>query len=170
MAEQHLVAVPEQALAAGLQGGHAAAGLVVQQLQQLAPAQLAALGLVHHAVQGRQQHLHRLRFCLEMSSSRQAISARPNGHAHQLQGAGLPLAASLLPEVACSNACKEQHLLGQARTIYCFQRQSKAEPGSTEHLTRLAGASWAQRCRRCAVGAQASCNAVLAVLESCTCK
>ena len=66
MAEQGLVAVPEQALAAGLQGGHAAAGLVVQQAQQLAPAQPVAVSLVHHAVQGRQQHLHRPPFCSQL--------------------------------------------------------------------------------------------------------
>ena len=57
MAEQGLVAVPEQALAAGLQRGHPAAGFVVQQLQQLAPAQLVPLRLVYHPMQRRQQHL-----------------------------------------------------------------------------------------------------------------
>ena len=76
VAEQGLVAVPEQALAAGLQGGHAAAGLVVQQPQQLAPAQTVAVGLVHHAVQGRQQHLHRPLFCSQLGTTRLADSGR----------------------------------------------------------------------------------------------
>ena len=76
MAEQGLVAVPEQALAAGLQSGHAAAGLVMQQPQELAPAQLVAVCLVHHAVQGWQQHLHKPPFRSPLGTTRLAGSGR----------------------------------------------------------------------------------------------
>ena len=76
VAEQGLVAVPEQALAAGLQGGHAAAGLVVQQPQQLAPAQPVAVRLVNHAVQSRQQHLHSPPFCSQLVTAHLADNNR----------------------------------------------------------------------------------------------
>ncbi len=57
MAQQDLVAVPQQPLAAGLQRRNAAGRLVMQHPQQLRAAQLVSVRLVHHAVQCWQQYL-----------------------------------------------------------------------------------------------------------------
>ena len=60
--------MPEQALAAGLQRRHAAAGLVVHHPQELRPCELVSLCLVDHPVQRWEQHLHKakqlpMQFC-----------------------------------------------------------------------------------------------------------
>lgn len=52
--------MPEQALAAGLQSWHAAAGLVMHHPQQLRPRKLVPLCLVHHPVQRWEQYLRKV--------------------------------------------------------------------------------------------------------------
>ena len=75
--------MPEQALAAGLQRRHAAAGLVKHQPQELRPREPVPVCLVDHPVQRRKQHLRKAEgdWCNNASSRAPVSQGRKGGPA-----------------------------------------------------------------------------------------